>query len=101
MATWDLVADLPLRVEAYGLEGRERDVSSDFARKSTTIHLRGDGEEGLGEDVVYEASDHEAQQAAGPVLDLAGDWTLGSFSAALAEIDLFPAKAPEREVSRR
>ena len=101
MATWDLVADLPLRVEAYGLEGRERDVSSDFTRKSTTIRLRGGGEEGLGEDVVYEASDHEAQQAAGPVLDLAGDWTLGSFSAALAAMDLFATKAPEREVSRR
>ena len=101
MATWDLVADLPLHVEGYALEGREQDVSSDFTRKSTTIHLRGHGEEGLGEDVVYEASDHEAQQAAGPVLDLAGDWTLGSFSAALADIDLFVTKAPEREVSRR
>ncbi|HEV2821216.1 MAG TPA: hypothetical protein VGW11_11995 [Solirubrobacteraceae bacterium] len=101
MATWDLVADLPLHVEGYALEGREQDVSSDFTRKSTTIRLRGGGEEGLGEDVVYEASDHEAQQAAGPVLDLAGDWTLGSFSAALAAMDLFATKAPEREVSRR
>ncbi len=76
MATWDLVADLPLCVEGYALEAREQDVSSDFTRKSTTIHLQGAGEEGLGEDVVYEASDHEAQQAAGPVLDLAGAWTL-------------------------
>lgn len=101
MATWDLVAGLPLRVESYALEGREQDVSSDFTRKSTTIHLRGGGEEGLGEDVVYEACDHEAQQAAGPVLDLAGDWTLGSFSAALAAMDLFATKPPEREVSRR
>ncbi len=101
MATWDLVADLPLRVEGYALEGLEQEVSSAFTRKSTTIRLRGGGEEGLGEDVVYEATDHEAQQAAGPVLDLAGDWTLGSFSAALAGLDLFATKAPEREVSRR
>lgn len=101
MATWDLVADLPLCVEGYALEGREQDVSSDFTRKSTTIHLLGAGEEGLGEDVVYEAPDHEAQQAAGPVLELAGDWTLRSFSAALAGMDLFPTKAPERDVSRR
>ena len=59
MATWELVADLPLRVEGYALEGREQDVSSDFTRKSTTIHLRGGEEEGRGEDVVYEVSDHE------------------------------------------
>ncbi len=34
-------------------------MSSDFERKSTVIHLRGAGEEGVGEDVTYDAVDHE------------------------------------------
>ena len=31
------LADLPLVVEEYALDGRVRDVSSDFTRKSTVI----------------------------------------------------------------
>ena len=44
----------------------------DFTRLSTVIHMRGGGEEGVGEDVTYDALDHVALQDAGPVLDLAG-----------------------------
>jgi L-alanine-DL-glutamate epimerase-like enolase superfamily enzyme len=99
MSTYDLVADLPLQIADYALEGLERDVSSDFTRKSTVIHLRGAGEEGVGEDVVYDAVDHEVAQEAGPALALAGDWTVRSFAEHLATLDLFP-KAPALEVSR-
>ncbi|MDX6683579.1 MAG: hypothetical protein QOG94_3618 [Solirubrobacteraceae bacterium] len=99
MSTYDLVADLPLQIAGYALEGLVRDVSSDFTRKSTVVHLRGAGEEGVGEDVVYDAVDHEVAQEAGPVLALAGDWTVRSFAEHLATLDLFP-KAPVREVSR-
>jgi L-alanine-DL-glutamate epimerase-like enolase superfamily enzyme len=98
MSTYDLVADLPVRIEHYALEGLVRDVSSDFTRKSTIIHLHGAGEQGVGEDVVYDAVDHEVAQRAGPSLELAGDWTLRSFAAHLATLDLFP-EAPAREVS--
>ena len=41
MAAFDALADLPLRVDDYALEGLARDVSSDFTRKSTVIRLRG------------------------------------------------------------
>jgi len=99
MSTYDLVADLPLHVEDYGLEGLVQNVSSDFERKSTIVHLRGAGEEGVGEDVVYDAVDHEIAQQAGPVLPLAGTWTIRSFSEHLATLDLF-AKEPQRDVSR-
>ena len=99
MSTYDLVADLPVRIDDYDLEGLVQSVSSDFERKSTIIHLRGGGEEGLGEDVVYEPVDHEIAQKAGPVLPLAGDWTLRTFSEHLATLDLFP-EPPQREVSR-
>ena len=76
MSTYDLVADLPVSIERYELEGLVQNVSSDFERKTTIIHLRGAGEEGLGEDVVYDAVDHEIAQKAGPTLALAGDWTI-------------------------
>jgi L-alanine-DL-glutamate epimerase-like enolase superfamily enzyme len=99
MSTYDLVADLPVQIADYALEGLVRDVSSDFTRKSTVIHLHGAGAEGVGEDVVYDAVDHEVAQEAGPVLALAGDWTVRSFAEHLATLDLFP-KAPVREVSR-
>ena len=99
MSTYDLVADLPVSIERYELEGLVRDVSSDFTRKSTVIHLHGGGEEGVGEDVVYEAVDHEIAQEVGPSLPLEGDWTMRSFAAHLATLDLFP-EAPQRVVSR-
>ena len=78
MSLYDLVASLPLKIEGYSLEGLARTVSSGFERKSTIFVLQGAGEEGRGEDVTYEAGAHDAQQAAGPVLDLAGEYTFGS-----------------------
>ena len=98
MSTYDLVADLPVRIDAYDLEVLAQSVSSDFERKTTIIRLRGGGEEGAGEDVVYDAVDHEIAREAGPVLPLAGDWTLRTFSEHLATLELFSV-APQREVS--
>ncbi|MEA2181544.1 MAG: hypothetical protein QOF69_729 [Solirubrobacteraceae bacterium] len=99
MSTYELVAVLPLTIEDYILEGLVQNVSSDFERKSTVIHLHGGGEEGVGEDVVYDAVDHEIAQEAGAVLALAGNWTIRSFAEHLATLDLFP-KEPQRDVSR-
>jgi L-alanine-DL-glutamate epimerase-like enolase superfamily enzyme len=99
MSTYDLVADLPVRIEDYALEGLVQQVSSDFERKTTIIHLRGGEEEGVGEDVVYDAVDHEIAQDTGPNLPLAGEWTMRSFSEHLATLDPFP-KEPQRDVSR-
>jgi L-alanine-DL-glutamate epimerase-like enolase superfamily enzyme len=99
MSTYDLVADLPVHIEGYSLDGLVQNVSSDFERKSTIIRLHGNGEEGLGEDVAYEAVDHEIAQEAGPILELAGDWTMRSFSEALAGLELF-STPPQRDVSR-
>jgi L-alanine-DL-glutamate epimerase-like enolase superfamily enzyme len=99
MSTYELVADLPLTIEDYALEGLVQNVSSDFERKTTVISLRGGGEKGIGEDVVYEPVDHEIAQNAGPVLALAGDWTIRSFCEHLATLDLF-AEDPQSDVSR-
>ena len=64
------------------------------------IHIRGGGEEGLGEDVTYDALDHVALQDAGPTLDLTGYATLGEFCEFIGGVDTFPAE-PQRDVSRR
>src|SRR5262245_22298667 len=99
MASYDQIKDLPLKIDSYELEGLEfHPPGSDFDRLTSIIHLRGDGQEGVGEDVVYDALDHVAFQDAGPVLDLGGEYTLGSFAELLDGLDLFPSP-PEREVS--
>jgi hypothetical protein len=100
MSTWDALAQLPLEIDHYELAPLQATVSSEFERKSTLIRLRGGGEDGLGEDVTYDAVDHDILQSAGPLLDLAGRFTLASFSEHLAELSLFP-QPPQREVSIR
>ncbi len=62
VSTFDLLADLPLEVEGYRLEGLRAQVSSGFERLSTVVHLHGGGAEGVGEDVVYDAEDHVASR---------------------------------------
>ena len=96
MATYELLRDLPLTIESYELEGLAQRFSPEFERRTTEIVLRGGGEEGRGEDVTYEPEDQERFQAAGPLHDLVGDHTLGSFAALLDGLDLFPAP-PDRE----
>jgi L-alanine-DL-glutamate epimerase-like enolase superfamily enzyme len=100
LSTWDRLAELAVEIDDYALEPMQASVSSDFERKSTVIRLRGAGEEGLGEDVTYDAVDHDILQAAGPTLPLAGRYTLASFCEHLAEQQLFP-QPPQREVSSR
>jgi len=99
VSSWELLAELPLQVEGYALDPLQASVSSGFERKSTVIRLRGAGAEGLGEDVTYDAVDHDVLQAAGASLPLAGSFTIASFSAHLAQLELF-AEPPQREVSQ-
>ncbi|MDX6581955.1 MAG: hypothetical protein QOI10_1139 [Solirubrobacterales bacterium] len=96
---YDRLAELPLQIESYELTDHDREYG-EFTRPSTVIHLHGDGQEGIGEDVVYDVLDHIAQRDAGPVLDLTGPETLGQACDLLGELDLFPGAPPEREPSR-
>jgi L-alanine-DL-glutamate epimerase-like enolase superfamily enzyme len=98
-ATYDRLAELPLRIDDYELSGHDRSFG-EFTRPSTVVHLHGDGHEGIGEDVVYDVLDHIAHRDAGPVLDLSSPTSLGSACELLGELDLFPGAAPEREASR-
>ncbi len=89
MSTYERVADLPLTIDDYALEGLSRMVGSGFERLTTIIHLRGGGEEGLGEDVTYDPDAQRSQQERGPELPLAGEWTFDGFSEHLGTLDLF------------
>ena len=95
MPLFDAVADLPLEVESYELERRELAVSPEFTRVTTLVHLRGGGEEGIGEDVTYTAEDHPPPAE----LPLGGSHKLDSFSQLLERLVLFPSE-PQMEASR-
>jgi len=96
---WERIESLPLRIEGYELTGHDRDYGG-FTRPSTLIRLRGEGEEGIGEDVVYDVLDHIAHRDAGPVHDFAAVSTLGELCEQVGELDLFPTAAPAMEASR-
>ena len=95
MSTYAALAELPLRIDSYGLDRLERQVSSGFTRVTTVIRLRGGGEEGLGEDVTYDGTLHPPPAD----LPLAGSWTLDSFSERLDSLVFFPA-APDQAAFR-
>jgi hypothetical protein len=96
VTSYDLLRDLPVTIESYGFEGHSLRFSPEFDRLTTEIVFRGAGEEGRGEDVTYDPEAHVVLQETGPIWDLAGEHTLGTLSAKLDELDLFPV-APERD----
>ena len=52
---WKRLGPAPLEVEVYELERLEQPVTRGFTRVTTVVHLRGGGQEGLGEDVTWYA----------------------------------------------
>ena len=91
------IAGLDLQIDGYRTERHELDVSSGFRRVTTEIVLVGGGLEGRGEDVTYDAGDHDDYPA---TLPLIGGWTLDGFSQRLGGLDLFPARPPRQEFFR-
>lgn len=88
MALWDRLRGLDLVVEGVAFERRSVDVSSQFTRVTTTVVLSGRGQEGRGEDVTYNAEDHEWL----PELEPSGATTLGAFCEKLDGLRLFEAE---------
>jgi len=100
MSTYDLVADLPLHIEDYHAGGAR---AARLQRLHAPVDRRAPvrkGEEGVGEDVVYDSVDQAAAQQNGASLPLRGSWTLRSFAEHLATLELF-SREPQEEVSRR
>ena len=100
MATYDLIRDLPFVLEDYALDGLEQEVSSQFVRRTTVIRLRGEGHEGVGEDVTYDGDDQLALQGEGPTLPLAGEHTIESFSHLLGALEPLARRAVARRLPR-
>ncbi len=104
---WSCIRDLPVVIEEVDLEPLARRFSPEFERRTTVVHLRGGGQEGLGEDVIYDPELHVAApiaapgQSAGGRHPLIGEMTLASFSQRLAQLDLFGAVAPGQPAYRR
>ena len=96
MSLYDAVRQLPLAIDGYDLEGHAYVISPEFTRKTTEIRLVGAGEEGFGEDVTYDGDEQGAQQARGPVLPLAGEWTIDGFSRHLDTLPLFEGRVARR-----
>lgn len=99
MSTYERVAELPVEIDSYVMEGLSIKPSPDFERLTTVIQMLSEGLAGNGEDITYEGLDAIALQDAGPVHDLSGPRTIGEFCDLVGSLDLFPSP-PEREVSR-
>ncbi len=99
VATFDLLADLPLTVDGYSLEGLVSEISPEFVRHTTIVEIHGGGLTGVGEDVVYTSEEHLEYQQLGPVHDLTGTRSLGELCELVESLDLFPT-APQMEASR-
>ena len=97
---WRDLAALPLTIESYELERLSALAAYDFNRITTQVRLIGGGVDGLGEDVSPFEDEASTLHVVGPVLPLAGDWTLGSFCAHLAELDQWPIP-PQWDMARR
>ncbi|MGH2924510.1 MAG: hypothetical protein ACRDK1_00910 [Solirubrobacterales bacterium] len=101
MGNFERIAALPVTVESYELESHDREYGPEFTRPSTVVRVRGEGHEGLGEDVVYDVLDHVAHRDAGPVLDLSDPSTFGELCDLLGELDLFASAPPVRDDTSR
>ena len=63
MTLYERLAGLDLVVQDYELERLEREVSGGFTRVTTVVRLHGHGQVGHGEDVTWDAPDHDAVPA--------------------------------------
>lgn len=99
MDLYDHVVDLPVTIGGSRLINQERETSRGYSRRTTIVALDGGGHVGYGEDVTYDADEHEALVDLGG-FDLTGTRTVGTASDRLDAIDLFPKGAPDRDVFR-
>jgi L-alanine-DL-glutamate epimerase-like enolase superfamily enzyme len=99
LTPYEKLAALPLTIDSYDVVGSSLEVSSDFTRRTTLVHLRGEGTEGIGEDVTYDPGDQQAFRETEIAWPLTGRFRLSEFSARVGELDLFPR--PPRSPSNR
>ncbi|QZA88161.1 hypothetical protein K0C01_10230 [Salinarchaeum sp. IM2453] len=94
---YDHLSDLSVEIEGYDLHRNERETSSGFTRVTTTVSLHGEDETGHGEDVTYDANEHDTFHRASS-LSITGQFTLTEFSDMIGDLDLFFGSRPEQSV---
>jgi L-alanine-DL-glutamate epimerase-like enolase superfamily enzyme len=99
-SSWTRLAELPVAIESYELERLSATAAYGFERVTTLVRLIGGDEEGLGEDVSPFEDEANTLHVLGPVVPLAGEWTLGSLCEHLAGVDQWPV-APGWEGMRQ
>ena len=92
--TYALIAELPLEIDSYSREPLSQPMGPDRVRRTTVIHLSGGGEEGTGEDAAPIEDEELAAQGGGAPLELAGEWTIDSFSSHVATLELVADSEP-------
>jgi hypothetical protein len=101
---WEKVRDLPFAVGDVTMDVAVLPISPEFERRTTTVHLRremgarAEHGDGLGEDVTYDAAEHDPARF--PWVDLRGEWTLATLSDHLDELELFPSGDPAQPAYR-
>ncbi len=94
MDTSDLL-NLPVYIEDITHNRLAMDTSSGFTRVTTVVRCEGTGHTGSGEDVIYDADEHEYLPEWHPELPLPFAGTVQSFSQLLDNVSLFPS-SPDR-----
>src|SRR3954452_23051447 len=95
LTAWERLAERTVEIEGVELQRLEQAVSTGFTRVTTLIKAFGRGEEGVGEEVSYNAEEHRH-----PTLpDLTGTATLGELCERVGAADLFTEK-PGMDVAR-
>jgi hypothetical protein len=84
MPLWDELAGLETRIDGYALQRREL-ARDGWTRVTTTVVLDGEEASGEGEDVTYDAAEHDDFPAE---FMLAGTWSLDDLSRRLDEFEL-------------
>ncbi len=101
---YEKLRDLPFEVGDVTMEMTGVQISPEFERRTTAVHLRSEAGaraeygDGIGEDVTYDPEEHQPHKF--PWVDLRGKWTLGSLSEHLDGIDLFPTGEPAQAAYR-
>jgi hypothetical protein len=100
---WDRLSTLPVLVDSYAFERLSAGQAYRFERITTRVRLVGGGAEGVSEDVSPFEHEDDTLHVTQPALPLAGEWTLGSLCARLAELrdDQWPIPPRWGEMAQR
>jgi hypothetical protein len=91
MSSYERVAGLSVAVESCTVDRLELDTGR-FTRVTSVVRLSGSGEEGVGEDVTYDAASHGDVPVPPRLQGFRG--TLDELSRIFDDFELFPAGAP-------